>query len=133
MIANWASRKQKPVMLLSTKAKYIAIVKFAQESKFTCMFIVELTKEDKSALIYGNNIGLLFLANNPQVSQQTKHINVWHHFLQELAKQKKVLTKFCRLEANCADVMTKKCNSGIVCQPLFIDLWDQHKALERGC
>ena len=78
------------------------------KSKFTCILITELTKEDKVALIYGNNIRSLFLADNAQVSQKTKHIDIQHHFLQELAEQKEVFTKFCRSEANSADVTTNK-------------------------
>ena len=47
------------------------------------------------------------MAGNQQVSQRTKHIDIWHHYLRERAKNKEVATKFCWSEENQADVMTK--------------------------
>ena len=95
------------VTLSSTEADYIAMVECAQDLVFTRTLVAELKGEKKKAIKYGKNTGLLFLADNKQVSQCTKHINVQHHYLQGLAKQKEVATKFQRSEHNCADVMTK--------------------------
>ena len=107
MITNWASQKQKTVALSSTEAEYIAMAECAQESVFTRTLVAELMEEKKTTIIYGNNIGLLFLTDNKQMRQHTKHINVRHHYLQELAEQKEAATRFQRLEHNHADVMTK--------------------------
>ena len=30
-----------------------------------------------------DNVGAMFLVNNPVLSQRTKHISVWHHFVRE--------------------------------------------------
>ena len=59
----------------------IALAECAQEAVFTRMLIFKLTGETKTALIYGNNIELLFLSGNRQVSQRTKHIDILHHYL----------------------------------------------------
>jgi hypothetical protein len=42
-----------------------------------------LSSDIKSVKLYGDNQGLLSLAKNPEFHQQTKHINVKHHFIRE--------------------------------------------------
>jgi hypothetical protein len=42
-----------------------------------------LGSDIKSVKLYGDNQGLLSLAENPQFHQRTKYINVKHHFIQE--------------------------------------------------
>ena len=75
--------------------------------------ISKLTGKTKTALIYGDNIGSLFLAANQQVSQRTKHIDIQHQYLREWAKNGEVATKFCWSEENQANVMTK--NATVQC------------------
>ena len=85
MITNCALRKQK--WSYSQAQRLITLQwQCAQESKFTCMLIVELTEEEKVSLIYVDDVGSLLLADKPQVSQRTKHISIQHHFLRKLAE-----------------------------------------------
>ena len=53
----------------------------AQEVKFVNMLLEEITKVQKSSVIYKDNQGEIFLVNNRQVGMHTKHIDIRHNFL----------------------------------------------------
>ena len=73
---------------------------------FARALVLELTGEEKTAIILGDNMGSLFLAKNKQVSQWTKHINIQQHYPRKIADQNGVTIKFCQSEDNQAGVMT---------------------------
>ena len=56
----------------------------------------------------------MFLSKNSQVSARTKHIDIRHHYIRDLIREKKLEVKFIRSEENPADIMTKN-----TCQKLF--------------
>ena len=51
---------------------------------FLSMMLVEMTKLQKPSVIYEDNQGAIFLAKNRQVGTCTKHIDICHHFLQNM-------------------------------------------------
>jgi hypothetical protein len=111
MITNWSSKKQGTVSLSSTEAEYQALSECAQEAMFTKSLVEEITGLiTEPALIYEDNLGALFLAKNAQVSGRTKHIDVRHHYIRDLIKDKKLELKFIKSEDNPADIMTKNTN-----------------------
>ena len=107
MITNWSSRKQKSNMLSSTEAEYVAMAECTQEVIFTSQLLRELTGVSKSGILYGDNVGSLFLVENKQVGQRTKQINVWYHFIRQKKEEGVLHTLFRRSEDNRSDVMTK--------------------------
>ncbi len=111
MITNWSSKKQGTVSLSSTEAEYQALSECAQEAMFTKSLVEEITGiKTPSALIYEDNLGAMFLAKNAQVSGRTKHIDVRHHFIRDLIREKSLELKFVKSENNPADIMTKNTN-----------------------
>jgi hypothetical protein len=73
--------------------------------------IEEITGEmNGPAIIFEDNLGAIFLAKNAQVSARTKHIDVRHHFIRDLIKEKQLTIKFVKSEDNPADIMTKNTN-----------------------
>jgi hypothetical protein len=97
--------------LSSTEAEYQALSECAQEAIFTQNLIQEITGiKPPPALIYEDNLGAMFLAKNAQVSARTKHIDVRHHYIRDLIKEKKLELKFVKSEDNPADIMTKNTN-----------------------
>jgi hypothetical protein len=74
---------------------------------FTQNLVEELTGQRKPAIIYEDNLGTIFLVKNKQVSAQTKHIDIRHHFMRDLQYKKELDVRFKRSENNPADIMTK--------------------------
>ena len=78
---------------------------------FTRNSIEEIIKEQQPpAIIYEDNLGAIFLSKNSQVSSRTKHIDVRHHFIRDLIKEKKLEVRFIKSEDNPADILTKNVN-----------------------
>ena len=46
----------------------------------------ELNLMEASALLFEDNAGSIFMAENNQVSNRRKHIDLKHHFIQELTE-----------------------------------------------
>ena len=59
------------------------ISKCAKGVNFLHMLLGELNLVDLPGVIVEDNQGAIFLANNKQVSQCTKHIDLKHHFIRE--------------------------------------------------
>ena len=65
-----------------------------------------------------DNVGAMFLANNPVLSQQTKHISVRQHFIREFVEDGIIKVIFVKSKNNDADIFTKN---------LSKDLFEKHK------
>ena len=51
-------------------------------------------------------MGAIFLSQNRQVGQRTKHIDVREHFIRRLVENDQVEVKFVKSEDNHADILT---------------------------
>jgi len=76
------------------------------------LFILNLLREmmiqiNTPMIIYEDNQGAIFLANNKTTGQQTKHIDVRYHFICELIDNGELEIKYIRSEENRADLLTK--------------------------
>ena len=60
----------------------------------------------KPSIIYEDNQGGNFLANNRQVGMRTKHIDICHHFLRDMVEDKDIDIKYIQREENPAYIMT---------------------------
>jgi hypothetical protein len=74
---------------------------------FTQNLVEELTGKRRTAIIYEDNLGTIFLVKNQQVSSRTKHIDIRHHYMRDLQDSKALDVRFKRSENNAADIMTK--------------------------
>ena len=59
------------------------------------------------SVIYEDNQGAIFLAKNRQVGIRTKHIDICHHFLRNMAEENDFYIQNIWSEENPADIMTK--------------------------
>jgi hypothetical protein len=103
MTTNWTSKKQNTVSLSNSEAEYQSLSECVQESVFT----QDLVEERKTAIIYEDNLGTIFLVKNQQLSSRTKHIDIRHHYMRDLQDNKALDVIFKRSENNSADIMTK--------------------------
>ena len=85
----------------------MALLACAQEANFLNMLLGEMSEVQKPSVMYKDNQGVIYLANNRQVGMRTKHIDICHHFLREMVEDKDMDIKYIRSEENPAYIMTK--------------------------
>jgi hypothetical protein len=107
-LVSWSSKAQPSVTLSSTEAEYVAASMCGTEIKFISMLLDELqVAYPKPSMLFEDNTGAIFIMNNDQVGQRTKHIDVkWHH-IRDMIKAGDLLVVYIRSEDNPADIMTK--------------------------
>lgn len=67
----------------------------------------ELGLAIEPGIILNNNEGAIALVKNWQVGQQTKHIDICHHFIRDTREQGQMEIKFVGTAENEADICTK--------------------------
>lgn len=104
----WKSQKQRTVALSSTEAEYVSLAEAAKEALYLKSLLGELELNIfKDIVLYGDNMGAQYLANNPVFHARTKHIDIKHHFVRDSVRDKIFLLKHVPTENMLADVLTK--------------------------
>ena len=106
-ITGWKSGKQTGITLSSTEAEYVALSIAGTEAKFIANLLHEITRKKMSGIIYCDNQGAIFLANNQQMGQRTKHIDIRYKFVNEMIEQGEIQIVYIKSEENVADVLSK--------------------------
>ena len=119
-VVSWTSKKQKTVALSSTEAEYMALSDCARENKWIRSILSEIHFPINIAPIYGDNMGSLFIANNPVTEKRSKHIDIKYHFIRKLIKNKEIELRFIPGSENPADILTK--NLGRILFEKFIPM-----------
>ena len=104
----WSSKKQPTVALSLMEAEYMAssnvttqaiwLWKLFNELNFIQSSPAELLLDDQSAIV---------LASNPQFHPQSKHINIWHHFIRSCISDGQVQLYWCLTDKMIVDILTK--------------------------
>jgi hypothetical protein len=107
-VTNWYSKKQETVALSSSEAELNSYAMCCQEAIFQNMLLKELLNEEpKTAIIFEDNMGCIFLVKNQRVSSRTKHVDIKTHFVRDHYERGNVLPSFVRSESMMCDGMTK--------------------------
>ena len=61
----------------------------------------------KPSVVYEDNQGAIFVANNRQVGMRTKNIDIRHHFLRDVLEDKDMDINYIMREAKPADIIMK--------------------------
>lgn len=113
-LVSWTSKGQPSVTLSSTEAEYVAASICATEIKFIQMLLNELKiPKTGPATMYEDNQGAIYVMNNDQVGQRTKHIDIRHHFVRDMIQDGDILVRYIRSEDNPADIETKNTREAI--------------------
>ena len=105
----WFCRTQKCVTLLTSEAEYVALGDAAKELLFLRQ-VWRFTLHNKVMPcfpIFEDNQGAVQLAQNPITNSNSKHIDVRHHFLRELVRQRDIKVVQAPSEFQHADILTK--------------------------
>jgi hypothetical protein len=109
-LVNWQCKKQNTVALSSTEAELYGESSAAQDVMFETNMLDEmLGKAVRPSIVYGDNMGAIFLARNLAVGQRTKHIDIRTRFITNLVESKQIEMEHVRSESNPADAASKNC------------------------
>ena len=105
----WLSRLQKCVTLSTSEAEYVAFGAAVKEVLFLRQIwrFMLPSKVMPCFPVFEANQGAVQLAQNPVTNSNAKHIDVRHHFLRELVRQRDIKVVQVPSEFHHADILTK--------------------------
>ena len=115
---RWFSRIHKCVALSTTEAKYIAPGSTVEEKTVFIRYVWSLVFPGFGATCITaseDNEGARHLAQNPECTSNSKHIDVRHHFLRELIFRGEFTTTHVETEEQHADFLTKPLSNAVFC------------------
>ena len=82
---SWSSKKQTSIALSSTEAEYISGAHAAKEAVWLRQLLSELGLNTSSpTVLHIDNQSTIVITKNPEFHDCTKHIDIRHHFLQQV-------------------------------------------------
>ena len=110
-VVGFFSRTQKNVTLSTTQAEYVAMGDVVKDALFVKSVLKFMQPQRKEfcipVTVFEDNQGAIQLANNPRSSQNSKHIDVRHHFLRELVSEQIIRVEYIKSSQQHAEVLTK--------------------------
>ena len=98
----------KSVVLSTTEAEYVAVSEVVKEIKLLYQMLRSM--EIKVLLpikVRGDNVGVIWLANNSSISERTKHVDLRAHFVRDMIKDQVIEINFVKSAENNSDIMIK--------------------------
>jgi hypothetical protein len=107
-LVNWQSKKQTSVALSTCEAETQASTPAGQDTLYVNNLITEIMgRVELPSHVYGDNVASLFLAQNNQMGQRTKHIDIRHRFVHDLTVDGTIELRHVRSEENTSDINSK--------------------------
>ncbi|KAL8151199.1 LOW QUALITY PROTEIN: hypothetical protein V2J09_021007 [Rumex salicifolius] len=107
-IISWSSRKQKVQARSSTEAEYRALAFTTVELVWLRQLLHEIGFPLKTPpVLLCDNLSATFLANNPVITTQSKHIQLDYHFVREQIDSKLLIVRHIPAGDQVVDVFTK--------------------------
>ena len=127
----WRSRGMKSVVLSTTEAEYMALSEVVKELKFIVQLLqtMNITVE-LPITVHVDNVGAIWLSNNRNIGDRTKHIDIRTAFVKEYQEDGKIIIKFVKSEDNEADIFTKNTSSIIYQRHQEKLVWDKKEVTE---
>jgi len=117
---SWKAKKQSLIALSTTEAEYIGASEASKEAIWLHRILHELfsalakSGSAKSAalpnapiVLYIDNQATIKLIQNPRFHEQTKHIEIKHHYIRETFEHGEIDHQHVSTNNNLADIMTK--------------------------
>jgi hydroxylamine reductase (hybrid-cluster protein) len=96
------------VALSSSEAEYYAMSEAAKEIKFLTQVIESMGLPiKKPIMVYVDNVGAIFVAENHSATKHTRHIDARYHFVREFILDGDIKIVFVTSALNKADIFTK--------------------------
>ena len=121
----------KSVVLSTTEAEYMALSELVKELNFIVQLLqtMNITVE-LPITVHVDNDGAIWLSNNRNTGDRTKHIYIRTAFVKEYQEDGKTIIKFVKSEDNEADISTKNTSSIIYRKHQEKLVWDKNEVTE---
>ena len=97
----WRTKQQASVTLSSSEAEYFALSEAVKEVRFVYQLLLEMGfKVEVPITVRVDNMGAIFIAENMQVSQRTKHIDTRLRFVNQYIDDGFIKIKFVGTDDN---------------------------------
>ncbi|GJV56617.1 ribonuclease H-like domain-containing protein [Tanacetum coccineum] len=107
-LLSWSAKRQPTLSRSSTEAEYRGVVNAVAETCWLRNLLRELhTPLSSAALVYCDNVSVVYLSSNPVQHQRTKHIEIDIHFVQDLVAAGQVRVLHVPSHYQYADIFTK--------------------------
>eukprot|EP00253_Pinus_taeda_P036696 PITA_36696 len=107
-ITSWCRRKQKSVVLSSSKAKYMAASTTLCEAIWLRNLLVNLFRRNMEATkIMCDNQSCIKLSDNPVFHDRSRHIDIQCHFAKDCVQRGTVQLSYTPTGEQVADILTK--------------------------
>ena len=105
---SWASQWQKTIALLVGEAEYMELASTGQQAAWLRSFSGAIGYPFHGPIpLCADNQTAIFLTINPAVKWQTKHIDIWHHYIHEQYNEMVIEPYHIAGEENPTDLFTK--------------------------
>ena len=128
---DWRRKGMKSVVLSTTEAEYMASSEVVKELKFIVQLLqtMNITVE-LPITVHVDNVGAIWLSNNRNTGDRTKHIDIRTAFVKEYQEDGKIIIKFVKSEDNEEDIFTKNTSSIIFQRHQEKLVWDRKEVIE---
>ncbi|MEM9079011.1 MAG: Ty1/Copia family ribonuclease HI, partial [Bacteroidota bacterium] len=114
------------VVLSTTEAEYIALSEVVKELIFITQILETMDiKVSTPITVHVDNVGAIWLAQNRNTSDRTKHVHIRANFVREYQEDGKIKIKFIRSEENDSDIFTKNTTQTVFKNHQKKLVWDQ--------
>jgi hypothetical protein len=111
-LITWSSKKQQTVALSSCESEYMAITEVAKEIMWMRILLTELDIQIATpTVIYVDNQSAIRISETESSHSRTKHIDIRHHYINDLIEQGEVQLKWISTADQLADIFTKTLQS----------------------
>ena len=131
ILIAWRSKGMKSVVLSTPEAEYMALSEVVKELKFIMQLLqtMNITVE-LPITVHVDNVGAIWLSNNRNTGDRTKHIDIRTSFVKEYQGDGKIIIKFVKSEDNEADIFTKNTSNIIFQKHQEKLVWDKKEVTE---
>lgn len=117
------SKKQQVVALSTAEAEYIAATNYVTQAVWLRRILSELQHQQNGPTkIFCDNKSIITLTKNTVFHGRSKHINIKHHYIRDLIKDKEIVVELCISGDQLAYIFTK---------PLKVNLFIKLKKMLR--
>ena len=88
------SKKQNFISLSTAEAKYIIVGNCCTQPLWMQKLLLDYGIRQEHLTIYCDNTSAIKISKNPVQHSRTKHIEIWHHFIQELVEDGTLTLEF---------------------------------------
>ena len=113
-LVSWSSKRQNAVSRSSAEVEYRAVANAVAEVSWLRQLLVELhVPLRRTALVYCDNISIVYMSSNPVQHQRTKHVEIDLHFVRERVATGDVRVLHVPTSSQYADIFTKGLPSSV--------------------